>query len=112
MVRELHNQNLKKYPRITLHCACGNEFNINAIRLKDGNPVICQICGSEFPKELGTRFAQALHDLFAVKHELEKQNSGFDIAFLYKSTFKQPPGPYPFSEEDFEPFDNNPSPQL
>ena len=96
------DSNLTRYPRITLHCACGNEFNINAIRLKNADPILCQICGAAFPADLGEKFAQALHDMFSIKYELEDRNSGFDISFLYKSTFKQPPAPYPFSPEDFE----------
>jgi hypothetical protein len=91
------------YPRMTLHCACGNEFNVNVIRLKNKEPVICLICGEQFPVELGEKFANALYDLFAVKYELEKKSSRFDISFLYKSTFKQPPAPFPFNESDFEP---------
>lgn len=87
---------------MTLHCSCGNEFNINVIRLKNGEPVICQICGATFPVELGQKFAGALQEMFAVKYELAKINSGFDLSFVYKSTFKQPPGPLPFDPSDFE----------
>jgi hypothetical protein len=39
--------------------------------------------------------------MFAVKYELEKQNSPFDLSFVYKSTFKQPPAPFPFEPSDF-----------
>lgn len=94
--------NLTLYPRITIHCKCQNEFNINVIRLKHREIVVCQICGAEFPAELGEKFAAALQDMFTIKHELDKQNCGFDLSFLYKSTFRQPPAPYPFSPEDFE----------
>lgn len=93
---------LKQFPRMTLHCDCGNEFNVNVIRLRNSQPVLCQICGEEFPLDLGETFAKALYDLFAVKHELENRKSPFDISFIYKSTFKQPPAPYPFTEADFE----------
>jgi hypothetical protein len=93
---------LTDYPRLTLHCACGNEFNINVMRFKNSEPVICQICGETFPADLGVQFANALHDLFAVKYTLKKRSSGFNIAFVYKSTFKQPPAPLGFSPEDFE----------
>lgn len=86
---------------MTLHCDCGNEFNVNVIRLKSGDPVECQICGEHFPEDLGKRFANALQDMFAVKYELEKMDSGFDLSFVYKSTFKQPPAPHPFSADDF-----------
>jgi hypothetical protein len=89
------------YPRMTLHCACGNEFNINVMRLKNRDPVICQICGEVFPADLGEKFANALYEMFTVKYGLEKQNSAFDISFVYKSTFKQPPAPFPFSDSDF-----------
>ncbi|MEM0951818.1 MAG: hypothetical protein AAGI66_06715 [Cyanobacteria bacterium P01_H01_bin.74] len=92
---------LSQYPRITLHCRCQNEFNINVIRLKNEDPVMCHICGTVFPASLGQRFANALQDMFAVKYELDKQDIGFDLSFLYKSTFKQPPAPFPFSPEDF-----------
>jgi hypothetical protein len=90
-----------EYPRMTLHCDCGNEFNINVIRLKNGEPVLCHICGEQFPEDLGRKFAAALQEMFAVKYELDKIDSGFDLSFVYKSTFRQPPAPYPFSPEDF-----------
>jgi len=99
----LDESNLAKYPRMTLHCGCGNEFNINVMRFKSGEPVVCQICGDEFPKDLGEQFASALHDMFKVKYDLDKRNSGFDLSFIYKSTFKQPPAPHPFNEADFAP---------
>ncbi len=86
---------------MTLHCECGNEFNVNVIRLKNGDVVLCQLCGAIFPQEQGVKFANALQDMFAVKYELEKLNSGFDISYLYKSTYKQPPAPYPFNSDDF-----------
>jgi hypothetical protein len=97
----LHKPDVTKYPRITLHCSCGNEFNINAMRFKTQETVQCQICGSVFPPELGEKFANALYEMFTVKHGLDKQDSTFDISFLYKSTFKQPPAPYPFEPADF-----------
>jgi hypothetical protein len=93
---------LTKYPRMTLHCSCGNEFNINVMRFVKSEPVTCQICGAEFPVDLGTKFAKAMEDLFHVKYELSERNSGFDIGFVYKSTFKQPPAPQPFQPSDFE----------
>lgn len=97
------NPKLSQYPRMTLHCGdCANEFNINVIRLKNGDPVICLVCGAQFPAEQGKKFANALQEMFTVKYELEKQNSGFDLSFVYKSTFKQPPAPYPFDPTDFE----------
>jgi hypothetical protein len=90
-----------QYPRITLHCDCGNEFNVNVMRFKKRESVACQICGEVFPPDLGEKFAAALYDMFAVKHGLDKQDSAFDLSFLYKSTYKQPPAPYPFTAEDF-----------
>lgn len=98
----MHKPVVTQFPRMTIHCDCGNEFNINVIRLKNRDPVMCLICGEIFPDELGEKFANALYDLFAVKYGMEKQNSPFDISFIYKSTFKQPPGPYPFEPSDFE----------
>ncbi|WP_373532017.1 hypothetical protein [Vampirovibrio sp.] len=92
---------LTHYPRMTLHCECGNEFNINVIRLKNGDAVACHVCGELFPAELGKKFANALQEMFTVKYELDKINCGFDMSFLYKSTFKQPPAPYPFEASDF-----------
>lgn len=91
-----------RYPRITLHCSCGNEFNINVVRLKNRDPVHCLICGELFPDELGEKFALALEEMFKVKHGLQSQGSTFDISFVYKSTFKQPPAPHPFAETDFQ----------
>jgi ribosomal protein S27E len=93
---------LKQYPRMTLRCKCENEFNINVIRLKNGEVVVCQICGATFPPDLGEKFASALQEMFTIKHELDKRDCGFDLSFLYKSTFRQPPAPYPFDPEDFE----------
>lgn len=91
------------YPRITLHCSqCGNEFNVNVLRFRDRQPVECQICGQVFPEDLGEAFAQALYEMFTVKHNLETRGVAYDISFVYKSTFKQPPAPYPFEESDFE----------
>lgn len=90
-----------QFPRITLHCDCGNEFNINVMRFSNKESVVCQVCGEQFPVELGEKFAAALYEMFAVKHGLEKQNSPFDLSFVYKSTFKQPPAPHPFEPADF-----------
>jgi hypothetical protein len=102
MPEEHKHPQLSQYPRMTLHCGvCGNEFNINVIRLKNGDPVICLVCGAQFPEALGKKFANALQDMFAVKYELEKLDSGFDLSFVYKSTFKQPPAPHPFEPADF-----------
>ncbi|MBX2860123.1 MAG: hypothetical protein KTR14_02740 [Vampirovibrio sp.] len=89
------------FPRITLHCTCGNEFTINVMRFKNRELVCCLICGAIFPEDLGEKFVKALQDMFTVKHELENHDSGFDISFLYKSTFTQPPAPHPFEPEDF-----------
>ncbi len=99
---ETVNDPLAAYPRITLHCKCGNEFCVNVMRFKNTDAVICQICGNTFPEELGVQFTQALEDLFKVKHKLDIKSRGFDISFLYKSTFKQPPAPYPFDSSDFD----------
>ena len=90
-----------EYPRMTLHCRCDNEFNISVMRLKNGEPVVCPICGELFPVDLGEQFAAALHDMFKVKVELENRGCGFNMSFMYKSTFKQPPGPLPFEAGDF-----------
>jgi hypothetical protein len=101
MSDDFQKPKLTHYPRITLHCECGNEFNINVIRLKSGEMVLCHICGSQFPVDLGQKFAHALQEMFTVKYELDKMQVGFDLSFLYKSTFKQPPAPYPFDASDF-----------
>jgi len=91
-----------QYPRITLHCShCGNEFNVSVLRFRDKQIVECQICGQIFPENLGEAFTNALYEMFTVKHHLEEQDSAFDISFVYKSTFKQPPAPFPFEESDF-----------
>lgn len=93
---------LKRYPRITLRCGnCTNEFCINVMRFSTGEPVNCQVCGEHFPEDLGRQFAQALEALFQVKHELSNRKNGFNLSFLYKSTFKQPPAPYAFEPGDF-----------
>lgn len=90
------------YPRITLHCSqCGNEFNVSVMRFRDKQVVECPICGQVFPQDLGEAFAQALYEMFKVKYNLEERGVDFDISFLYKSTFKQPPAPHPFDAEDF-----------
>jgi len=91
------------YPRITLHCRqCHNEFNVNVLRFRDKERVDCQICGQVFPEDLGDAFAHALYEMFTVKHKLEERDVAFDMSFLYKSTFKQPPAPYAFNPADFE----------
>ncbi len=93
----------ESYPRLTIHCCmCGNEFNVNVLRFRDRQMVDCQICGQVFPEELGQQFANALYDMFTVKHNLENSGTLFEISFLYKSTFKQPPAPYAFEPDDFE----------
>jgi hypothetical protein len=104
-----HKPTVTHFPRITLHCDCGNEFNVNVMRFRNREPVLCQICGEQFPADLGEKFASALYDMFAVKYGLDKQNSPFDISFLYKSTFKQPPAPYPFADSDFPSDTPNPT---
>lgn len=96
-----HKPHVTHFPRITLRCDCSNEFNVNVMRLKNRDPVYCQVCGEQFPQELGEKFANALSDMFAVKYGLEKLNSPFDISFVYKSTFKQPPAPHAFVPADF-----------
>lgn len=91
------------YPRITVHCnQCGNEFNVNVLRFRNKQPVECQICGQVFPEGLGESFASALYDMFKVKHDMETSGVAFEISFVYKSTFKQPPAPFAFTEKDFE----------
>lgn len=91
------------YPRITIHCCqCGNEFNVNVLRFRDKQLVDCLICGQVFPEEMGQAFANALYEMFTVKHHMEEKNVDFEISFVYKSTFKQPPAPHPFSPDDFE----------
>ncbi len=103
MSRASYQRPANSYPRITIHCSqCGNEFNVNVLRFRDRQVVDCQICGQVFPEELGQAFANALYEMFTVKHKLENSGAEFDISFIYKSTFKQPPGPHPFSEDDFE----------
>jgi hypothetical protein len=101
MTEDFRKPKLTHYPRITLHCDCGNEFNANVIRFKNAEPVLCHICGAIFPTDLGEKFAKAMQDMFTVKHEMEQIHCGFDISFVYKSTFKQPPAPHPFVPEDF-----------
>lgn len=86
-----------------IHCArCGNEFNVNVLRFRDRQVVDCQICGQVFPEDLGEAFAHALYEMFTIKHHLEEREVDFDISFVYKSTFKQPPAPYPFEPSDFQ----------
>jgi hypothetical protein len=90
-----------EYPRMTLRCRCHNEFNVNVMRFKNQDPVVCAICGEIFPPDLGQQLADALHDMFKVRHQLEQVGSGFNLSFVYKSTFKQPPAPLPFDPADF-----------
>ena len=91
-----------KFPRITLRCKCGNEFNVNVMRFRDKESVMCQICGEIFPQEIGSNFTKALEDLYLIKHNLEKDDYPFHFSFIYKSSFTQPPAPYPFDDEDKE----------
>ncbi len=103
MSPENYQKPANSYPRVTVHCSqCGNEFNVNVLRFRDQQPVECMICGQVFPESLGRTFANALYDMFTVKHNLEETGALFDMSFIYKSTFKQPPAPYPFSPGDFE----------
>lgn len=89
----------KDFPRITLKCKCGNEFQINVLRLKDKEIVNCQVCGEIFPVDLGEKFAKALEELYIVKYQLEKDAFPFHFSFKYKSSYKQPPVPYSFIDE-------------
>ena len=88
------------YPRITLKCKCGNEFNVNVIRMKEKEPVVCLICGEHFPVDIGEQFARAFEDLFKVKYLIDKEGGKFKYSFIYKSTYDQPPAPYPIGEDD------------
>ena len=88
-----------KYPRVTLKCNCGNQFDVNVIRMKNKESVLCQVCGKIFPVETGEQFAQAFEDLYKVKYQLEKESNNFQFAFLYKSTFAQPPVPYMIDQD-------------
>jgi transcription elongation factor Elf1 len=90
------------YPRISLKCDCGNEFNVNVVRMKDNMPVICQICGQEFPVEIAEKMAKAFEDLYNVKYMMDKQGVKFKYAFVYKSTFNQPPAPYTIEDGESE----------
>ncbi|MEI7474125.1 MAG: hypothetical protein WCK67_05040 [bacterium] len=92
--------NEKDFPRITLKCKCGNEFNLNVLRLRDKETVNCMVCGEHFSEELGEKFAKALEDLYLVKYTLEKNSYPFHFSFKYKSSYSQPPAPYPFHHED------------
>ena len=88
------------FPRITLKCGkCGNEFQVNVLRFRETKHICCQVCGNEFKKEIGEKFAQALQNLFEVKYELEKTDDSFQFSFIYKSTHSQPPVPYTFTQE-------------
>lgn len=89
-----------RYPRITLKCSCGNEFNVNVIRMREREPVFCLICGEHFPVETGEKFAQAFQDLYNVKHMIDREGAKFKYAFVYKSTFEQPPAPYPIDDDE------------
>ncbi|MGD9580000.1 MAG: hypothetical protein AB7V50_01390 [Vampirovibrionia bacterium] len=88
----------KSYPRMTLKCDCGNEFNVNVMRMKEQTPVFCMICGEVFPADIGVLLAQAFEDLFKAKYLLEKDSVKFKYSFVYKSTFNQPPAPFPLGE--------------
>lgn len=90
------------YPRITLKCSCGNEFNLNVIRMKERNQVLCQICGEVFPVDIGEMIAKAFEDLYKAKYLMDKDGVKFKYSFIYKSTFSQPPAPYPFGEDEDE----------
>jgi hypothetical protein len=87
------------FPRVTIKCKCGNEFNISVIRFKDGSPVNCQICGREFPKSLGEKLAHSLEEIYLVKHELEKDLYPFHFSFVFQSKCSQPPQPYTSDKE-------------
>lgn len=89
-----------EYPRVRLKCICGNIFNVNVMRMKEQDPIVCQVCGDQFPEELGLDFAKAFEDLYKVKYKMEKDGIGFEYAFLYKSSFNQPPAPYPIDDDD------------
>ncbi|OGI20338.1 MAG: hypothetical protein A2287_04320 [Candidatus Melainabacteria bacterium RIFOXYA12_FULL_32_12] len=89
----------KNFPRITLKCRCGNEFNVNVMKLREDQSITCQICGEKFDKEIGEKFAKALEDLYKVKYQLEKQDYPFHFSFIYKSSYPQPPIPVTFEEE-------------
>lgn len=91
--------NKEDFPRITLKCKCGNEFDINVMRMREEKSVNCQICGEKFSKELGEKFAKALEDLYKVKYHLEKMDYPFHFSFVYKSSYSQPPVPYSFDKE-------------
>ena len=91
--------NQEDFPRISLQCRCGNEFNINVMRLKEDKPVLCQICGEQLSKEIGEKFATALEDLYKVKYKLEKSSYPFHFSFVYKSSYPQPPVPHTFDKE-------------
>ena len=95
-----------KFPRITLRCKCENEFNVNVMRFRDKEPVMCQVCGEVFPQEVGSNFTKALEDLYLIKYNLEKDDYPFHFSFIYKSSFKQPPAPYPFDDKVVEAKEN------
>jgi len=87
------------FPRVSLKCKCGNEFNINVMRMREDKHISCQICGEKFPKETGEKFAKALEDLYKVRYQLERDGYPFHFSFLYKSSYSQPPVPYEFDKE-------------
>lgn len=91
-----------KFPRLTLRCRCGNEFNVNVMRFRDKQPVMCQVCGENFPMDIGSNFTKALEDLYIIKYNLEKDEYPFHFSFIYKSSFNQPPAPYPFDDKEKE----------
>jgi hypothetical protein len=37
--------------KVKLTCQCGESFNIDADNFKNKTSIICQNCGSEFPKD-------------------------------------------------------------
>jgi len=88
------------FPRVTLKCNnCGNEFQVNVLKFRNESPIVCQVCGNEFPKSTGEKFAAALQNLFEVKYELDKIPDSFQFSFVYKSCHSQPPVPYSFQQE-------------
>jgi hypothetical protein len=88
------------FPRVILKCQkCGNEFQINVLRFREGLDVFCHVCGNKFPTESGKKFAEALQRIYEVKYDLDKAYGSFQFAFIYKSTHAQPPIPYTFTQE-------------
>lgn len=87
-----------EFPRVSLKCKCGNEFVVNVMRLRNRQPVICQICDQKFSDDLSEKFAHALEELYKVKYSLEKDDYPFHFSFKYKSSYSQPPIPCGFEE--------------